>query len=99
MSSPRYVDRAAPAWVRALLAALMACAALYAVLLAGGAELLGVPVDPHSWWPIGALNLAAGCSCIARAAHRRRERLAWALLGIGITSSGVGFILWVALYE
>jgi signal transduction histidine kinase len=99
MASPRYVDRAAPRWVRALLAALMICAALYAVLLAGGAELLGLPIEPHSWWPIGVLNITAGCSCIARALYRRRERLAWALLGVGITCSGAGFILWVALYE
>jgi signal transduction histidine kinase len=99
MSSPRYVDRAAPAWVRALLATLMACAALYAVLLAGGADLLGLPIEPSSWWPIGVLNACAGCSCIARAVYRRHERLAWALLGVGITSSGSGFLLWAALYE
>ena len=60
MSSPRYVDRAAPSWVRALLTALFACASVYAVLLVGGAELLGLPVDPNSWWPIGVLNIAAG---------------------------------------
>jgi signal transduction histidine kinase len=99
MSSPRYVDRAAPSWVRALLTALFACASVYAVLLVGGAELLGLPVDPNSWWPIGVLNIAAGCSCIARAAYRRRERLAWTLLGLGIISSGAGFILWAAVYE
>ena len=45
------------------------------------------------------LNIAAGCSCIARAAYRRRERLAWTLLGLGIISSGAGFILWAAVYE
>src|SRR5215210_4670002 len=99
MSSPRYLHRAAPGWVRALLAALFGCAALYAVLLAGGAELLGLPVDPDSWWPIGVVNVAAGCSCLARAMYRRRERIAWALLGVGITSSGAGFLLWAALYE
>ena len=99
MSSPRYVDRAAPAWVRALLTALFACAAVYAVLLAGGAELLGLPIDPSSWWPIGVLDVAAGCACLARAFYRRGERLAWGLLGLGITSSGIGFLLWAALYE
>ena len=99
MSSPRYVDRAAPAWVRALLAALLTCAALYAVLLAGGAELVGLSFSPGSWWPIGVLNVAAGCSCIARALHRRRERVAWWLFGLGMTSSGAGFLLWAVLYE
>jgi signal transduction histidine kinase len=99
MSSPRYVDRAAPAWVRALLTALLACAALYAVLLVGGADLLGLPLDPGSWLPIGVLNLCAACSCIARAAYRRRERRAWALLGAGMLFSGSGYLLWAAVYE
>ena len=99
MDSPRYVDRAAPALVRPLLIALLACAALYAVLLAGGAELLGLPLDPRSWLPIGILNLCAACSCIARAVSGRRERLAWALLGLGMTFSAGGYLLWVAVYE
>jgi signal transduction histidine kinase len=99
MSSPRYLDRAVPAWVRASLMALLACAALYAALLAGGADVLGLPFDPGSWWPIGVLNVAAGCSCFARAVHRRRERVGWALLGLGVTSSGAGFLLWAAVYE
>src|SRR5215208_1601120 len=99
MSSPRYLERTAPSWVRGLLAALLTCAALYAVLLAGGADLLGLPLHPSSWWPIGVLNVAAGCSCIARALYTRRERVAWALLGLGMTSAGAGFLLWAALYE
>src|SRR4051812_7636678 len=99
MSSPRYVDRAAPSWVRGLLTVLFICAAVYAVLLADGAKLLGLPLDPGSWWPIGVLNLSAGCLCVARAAYRRRERLAWTLLGVGMISSGAGFILWAAVYE
>ena len=61
MSSPRYVDRAAPSWVRALLAALLACAALYAVLLVGG----GGVARPAAWTRLvvadrGALHIAAG---------------------------------------
>jgi signal transduction histidine kinase len=99
MSSPRYVDRAAPAWVRALLTALFACAALYAVLLAGGAELLGLPLGPGSWLPIAVLNLCAACSCIARAVYRPRERRAWALLGTGMLFSSSGYFLWAAVYE
>src|SRR5215207_7796654 len=99
MSFPHSVDRAAPTWVRALLTALFACAAVYAVLLAGAAELIGLPMDPGSWWPIGVLNASAGCACLARAFYRRRERLAWGLLGLGMTSSGAGFLLWAALYE
>jgi signal transduction histidine kinase len=99
MSSPRYVDRAAPSWVRALLAALLLCAALYAVLLVGGAEALGLGVDPDSWWPIGVLSVCSGGFCAARAVLQRRERLAWALLSVGITSSGCGFILWALVYE
>src|SRR3954451_22939920 len=80
MSSSRYVDRVAPTWVRALLATLISFAALYAVLLGGGADLLGVP-EPSSWWPIGVLNAGAGCACLARAAYRRREGLTGGLLG------------------
>jgi hypothetical protein len=99
MSSPRYVDRAAPAWVRALLTALFACAALYAVLLVGGGEALGLPLDPGSWLPIGVLNLCAACSCIGRAVYRPRERRAWALLGTGMLFSSSGFLLWAAVYE
>src|SRR3954453_12793589 len=99
MSSPRYVDRAVPTWVRALLMVLFTCAAVYAFLLTRGAELAGLPLNPTSWWPIGVLNVGAGCSCLARAVYRRRERIAWALLGLGMTCSGAGFILWAALYE
>jgi hypothetical protein len=82
-----------PAWVRALLTALFACAALYAVLLVGGADLLGLPLDPGSWLPIGVLNLCAACSCIGRAVYRPRERRAWALLGTGMLFSSSGYLL------
>jgi signal transduction histidine kinase len=99
MASPRYLDRAAPAWMRALLAALVLCAAFYAVLLVGGAGALGLPLDPGSWWPIGALHIAAGLSCITRAVMTRRERLVWGLLGAGVLSSGSAFVLWAAIYE
>src|SRR3954469_24746653 len=99
MSSPRYLDRAAPAWVRALLAAQLCCGALYGLLVVGGAEALGLPVDPSSWWPIGVLNLVAAVSCMSRVLHGGRERLAWGVLGLGIASSGLAFILWAALYE
>jgi signal transduction histidine kinase len=99
MSSARYMDRVAPTWVRALLAAMLCCGALYGALLVGGAEALGLPLDPSSWWPIGVLNLTAATSCVARAVYTRRERLTWALLGLGIASSGAAFILWAALYE
>jgi signal transduction histidine kinase len=99
MSSARYLDRAAPTWVRALLAALVLCAALYAVLLVGGAKALGLSVDPGSWWPLGALAVTSGFFCTTRALLRRRERLAWALLGIAMTSSGCGYIAWAVLYE
>src|SRR6188472_2971069 len=99
MSSPRYLDRAAPAWVRALLAAVLVCAALYALVLVGAGDLLGLDLNPGSWWPIGALTLAAATSCLARAAHQRQERLPWTLLGLGLLSTGCAFILWAALYE
>jgi signal transduction histidine kinase len=99
MCSPRYLDRAAPSWVRAMLAALLGCAALYAALLVDADDVLGLSLNPGSWWPIGALNIVAGCSCLARAAHVRPERAPWALLGIGILSSASGFLLWAAVYE
>jgi signal transduction histidine kinase len=99
MSSAPYLDRAAPAWVRAMLAVFMAAAALYAVLLVGGATAIGLPVDPDSWWPLGALMLTGAVSCAARAIVRRRERLAWGLLALGMTSSACGWIVWVLVYE
>jgi signal transduction histidine kinase len=99
MTPPRYLDRATPRPVRALLTALILCAALYAVLLVGGADALGLAFEPSSWWPIGAFNVAAGICCLARAALSRRERRAWALLGLGMVSSGAGFVLWAAVYE
>jgi signal transduction histidine kinase len=99
MSPPRYLDRAAPAWVRALLAALLVCAALYALVLVSAGDPLGLDLNPRSWWPIGAFTLAAAVSCLARAAHQRQERLPWALLGLGMLSTASGFILWAALYE
>jgi len=95
----RYLDRPAPAWIRALLGALALVAALYAVLLAGGAEAVGLPLDPHSWWPVGALALGASLACAARAATERDERVVWALLAGATLCSGTAFILWAALYE
>ena len=63
----------------------------------GGAELLGLPVDPNAWWPIGRAEHRRRVLVHRRAAYRRRERLAWTLLGLGIISSGAGFILWAAV--
>jgi hypothetical protein len=97
MAPPRYLHRSVPAWVRALLAVLTLCAAAYAVLLVGGGEAVGV--DPDSWWPLGALALGAGFACFARAAIRRSERVVWALLGVGMVSSGSGYLAWALLYE
>jgi signal transduction histidine kinase len=99
MSSPRYLDRTVPAWVRVLLSALVLGAALYAVLLVGGAEAVGLPVDPASWWPIGVLAMGAGLACVVRAASLRRERLVWSLLGVGMLSWGAGFVAYDVLYE
>ena len=98
MSSPRYLDRTVPAWVRVLLSALVLGAALYAVLLVGGAEAVGLPVDPASWWPIGVLAMGAGFACVVRATSLRRERLVWSLLGVGMLSWGAGFVAYDALY-
>jgi len=99
MARAPYLDRSVPAWIRALLAALALSAALYAVLLVGGAEAVGLPLDPHSWWPVGALGLAASLACGVRAASSRHERVVWALLATATLSWGTGFILWAALYE
>jgi signal transduction histidine kinase len=99
MSSPRYLHRTVPAWVRVLLSALVLGAALYAVLLVGGAEAVGLPVDPASWWAVGALAIGAGLACVARAAALRSERLVWSLLGAATLSWGAGFIAYSALSE
>ena len=60
MASTPHLPRPVPGWVRALLALQAACAALYAVLLAGAAEAVGLPLDPDSWCPLGALGVAGG---------------------------------------
>jgi len=99
MPSARYLDRAAPSWVRALLAVLVVCAAGYAVLLVGAAEAVGIDADPQSWSPVGVLAVAAGVACLARAVLRRRERVVWALAGIATTVWGAGFIAWAVLYS
>jgi signal transduction histidine kinase len=99
MPSPRYLDRATPVWMRSLLVALALSAAVYALLLVGAAEAVGIPVDPHSWGPIGVLAVTAGIACTARAVRQRRERLAWMLLGIAMTSSGSGYLVWALVYE
>jgi two-component system cell cycle sensor histidine kinase/response regulator CckA len=99
MPSTLQLPRSAPAWVRALLAAQALCTALYAVLLVGGAEALGLPFDPDSWWPIGALALTSGIASAARAATVRPERLVWSVLAAGMISWGGGFLAWAVLYE
>jgi signal transduction histidine kinase len=99
MASRRYLHRSVPAWVRALLAALALCAALYALLLVGGADAVGLQFDPVSWWPIGALAIVAALLCLARAAHFRAERLVWSVLGLATLIWGGGFVAWAALYE
>src|SRR4051794_32655330 len=99
MVSHRHLDRAVPSWVRALLAALTLAAALYAVLLVGSARAVGLPVDPDSWAPLGGLALASAGVCITRAQRSRRERMAWTLLGVGMASSGCGYIVWALVYE
>ena len=98
MSSPRYLDRSVPAWVRVLLAALVLGASLYAVLLVGGGEAVGMPVEPAFWWPIGVLAIGAGLACVTRAVTLRRERLVWSLLGAGTLSWGSGFVAYDLLY-
>ena len=99
MASRRYLHRSVPAWVRALLAALALCAALYASLLVGGAGAVGLPLDPVSWWPIGALAIVAALLCLARAARLPGERMVWSMLGLATLIWGGGFVVWAGLYE
>jgi signal transduction histidine kinase len=99
MAAPPALDRTVPTWVRALLAALALGGALYSVLLVGGAEAVGLPVDPRSWWPVGALALMASIACAVRATTRRDELGVWALLAAATLTWGTGFIVWAALYE
>jgi two-component system, cell cycle sensor histidine kinase and response regulator CckA len=99
MASTLPLPRSVPVWVRALLIIQAASAALYAVLLVGGAEWVGLSLDPDSWWPLGVIGLAGGIACVARAATRRGERLVWALIAGGVLSWAGGFLAWTALYE
>jgi hypothetical protein len=78
------LPRSAPAWVRFLLAAQAASAALYALLLIGAPEAIGLALDPDSWWPMGVLSLVTAVACGARAVRRRKRRATWALLALGM---------------
>jgi peptidoglycan/LPS O-acetylase OafA/YrhL len=73
MPVARYLDARVPAWIRALLGTLALGAALYALLLVGAARAVGVPLDPRSWWPLGALALIAALVWLAARTRRRRE--------------------------
>jgi len=97
MSPALNLVRAAPAWMRVLLAVQALCACVYALLLFGGGEAAGI--DPGSWWPIGVLALVSALSCAVRGARTHGERFAWWLLGLAIACWGAGFLLWAALYE
>ncbi|MEA2409369.1 MAG: two-component system, cell cycle sensor histidine kinase and response regulator CckA [Thermoleophilaceae bacterium] len=91
--------RSAPAWMRRLLAVQALCAALYALLLTGAPQAVGVPLEPNSWWPIGVIAIVSALACGGRAAARRQERGIWWLLAAGLGSWSTGFIVWAALYE
>ena len=49
-------------------------------------------------WVYDALMLGAAASCLARAAIVRRERLAWALLGVGLLAWTAGEIYYAAAF-
>ena len=93
------LPRSAPAWVRVLLAVQAVYALLYAVLLTGVVEAIGVPIDPDSWWPLGVVASVTGLACAARALLRPKRRVTWALLGVGSLAYAGGFVTWAALYE
>jgi two-component system cell cycle response regulator len=54
-----------------------------------GLGLHWVPTGPEKWLHLFAMGLGAAL-CLARAAMRRRERAAWALLGLGVLSWTLG---------
>ena len=56
-----------------------------------GAQLIGR-------WLNAAIGVAPGLFCIGRALTRRRERLPWALIGIGATAWGLGGVYYLASY-
>ena len=99
MASARYLHRSAPAWVRVLLYALTLCAALYALLLVGGAERGRAARGPGLLVADrGPRDRRRGRSAACAPRGTRRERLAWSLLGIGTISWGAGFVASAALY-
>ncbi len=44
-----------------------------------------IPVGPVTWMHLVVMALGAGL-CLARAATQQRERLAWTLIGLGLTA-------------
>jgi signal transduction histidine kinase len=85
--------------MRRLLAAHALCAALYALLLTGAPKAVGIPIEPDSWWPLGAFAVVSALACGVRAATPGRERAVWWLLAGGMTSWAGGFLVWASLYE
>ena len=78
----------------ALLALAFLAFALHTALGFGGSQL----DDLFGIWIYDALMLGAAASCLARAALIRRERLAWALLGVGLLAWTGGEIYFSAAF-
>jgi diguanylate cyclase (GGDEF)-like protein len=86
-------SNAARAWLYGTTAAIALFAA-YAIHHVGGQ--LGAEVIGR--WLNAAIGVAPGLFCLWRAVAVRRERLAWALLGVGATGWGLGGVYYLAAY-
>jgi two-component system, cell cycle response regulator len=74
--------------------------AAFAFLVAHLAFGLGGPSLDHftERWLYDGLELVAGAACLARAAATRHERVAWAVLGVGVLSFAIGDICFDFVY-
>src|SRR4051794_34866872 len=82
-----------PRLSRLLVIAATALLALMAVDVTAGLP-LPAPLAPVWKWHYEAIELLAAGSLLLRAAHDRRERLAWSFLALGVVGATCGDLYW-----
>jgi diguanylate cyclase (GGDEF)-like protein len=72
---------------------------LYAAVLAGAGDGIGLG-SPDSWWPIACYGALATMCLGIRSAHARSgERLPWVLMTVALACWTVGWATWVVFFE
>jgi diguanylate cyclase len=83
--------------IRLALGVLTAAAGFFAVTTLSGVRTTVPAVGTVDGWLIDCFGLAAGGLCLLRAVLVRRERVAWAVLGIGLALYGAGTVYFYAV--